>query len=181
MEEHVILVDGNDQEIGVAKKIQTHHEGKLHRAFSVFVFNSEGKLLLQRRARTKYHSGGLWSNTCCSHPRPGEPTEKAAHRRLQEEMGFDCELREIFSFTYKVTFDHDLTEHEYDHVFLGTFNGEPAPNQEDVEEWKWIDLAELRQDVQEHPRCYTYWFRIAIDQVIWHHDHGLLIAERASP
>jgi len=181
MEEQVILVDTADQEIGLAEKLQAHREGKLHRAFSIFVFNSQAKLLLQKRARTKYHSGGLWSNTCCSHPRPGEPVEHAAHRRLREEMGFDCALREIFSFTYHMKLDNDLAEHEYDHVFLGTFDGKPAPNPADVDAWKWIDLKTLARDVGAYPERYTYWFRICIDQVIWHHDHVLLVAGRHSP
>ncbi len=180
MEEQVILVDAADQEIGIGEKIQTHQEGKLHRAFSVFVFNSRGQLLLQKRAQSKYHSGGLWSNTCCSHPRPEEPTEKAAHRRLKEEMGFDCALYEIFSFTYKVKCDNDLTEHEFDHVFLGTFEGEPTPSPQEVDEWKWIDLAELRQDVREHPERYTYWLRISMDEIVSHFDQECGISEGRS-
>lgn len=180
MEEQVILVDSSNKEIGVAEKIKTHREGKLHRAFSIFVFNSEGQLLLQKRAQSKYHSGGLWSNTCCSHPRPEEPTAHAAHRRLKEEMGFDCELKEIFSFTYKVTFDNDLTEHEYDHVFLGTFAGDPTPCPEDVDEWKWIDLGELQEDVREHPERYTYWLQISLDEIVWHVEQEWQISQGRS-
>ena len=167
-EEKVILVDEHDHEIGSAEKIKAHQEGRLHRAFSIFVFNSEAKLLLQKREKKKYHSGDLWTNTCCGHPRPEEPVEKAAHRRLQEEMGFDCELQEMFSFTYKVQFDNDLFEHEYDSVFMGQFDGEPFPSLEEVDGWKWIDLEELRGDVQKNPDGYTYWLRICIDRVMWH-------------
>ena len=116
MEEKVTLVDEQDQPIGEGEKMQTHQEGKLHRSFSIFIFNSKGEVLLQQRAKSKYHSGGLWSNAACGHPRPGEETLAAAHRRLQEEMGFDCELQELLQFTYKVKLDHDLWEHEYDHV-----------------------------------------------------------------
>jgi len=123
--ELVVLVDENDNEIGVEEKINAHRKGLLHRAFSIFVFNSKNELLLQKRAADKYHSGGLWSNTCCSHPRPGENLKDAAHRRLQEEMGFDCSLREVFSFLYKKSFDNGLTEHELDHVFFGKFDGIP--------------------------------------------------------
>lgn len=162
----VILVDENDNEIGTGEKIKTHKEGKLHRAFSIFVFNSKGQLLLQRRAKSKYHSGGLWTNTCCSHPIPDEPIEKTVHRRLKEEMGFDCELKEIFSFTYKVNFDNDLFEHEYDHVFVGKFNGKPNPNPEEVDEWKWVDVEELKKDIQENPDNYSYWLKASIDKVI---------------
>lgn len=180
MEEKVILVDISGQEIGVAEKIQAHREGKLHRAFSVFVFNALGELLLQKRAQSKYHSGGLWSNTCCSHPRPEELTEEAAHRRLKEEVGFDCGLHEIFSFTYKVKCDNDLTEHEFDHVFLGTFEGEPTPSPQEVDEWKWIDLAELRQDVREHPERYTYWLRISLDEIVSHFEQECVMSEGQS-
>ena len=162
----VILVDENDEEVGTEEKIKTHREGKLHRAFSIFVLNPKGELLLQRRAKIKYHSGGLWTNTCCSHPSPGETLEEAVHRRLKEEMGFDCELEEIFSFTYQVKFDNDLFENEYDHVFIGKFDGEPTPNPEEVDEWKWIDLEELKKDIQENPDSYTYWLKQSIDKVI---------------
>ncbi len=166
MPEKVILVDKDDKEIGIGKKIKTHKEGKLHRCFSAFIFNSKNELLLQRRARSKYHSGGLWTNTCCSHPRPNEPTEKSVHRRLKEEMGFDCEVKEIFSFIYKVKFDNGLWEHEYDHVFFGKFDGEPKPNPEEVDEWKWVSLEKLKKDIQENPDNYTYWLKKSIDKVI---------------
>ena len=162
----VILVDENDNEIGTEEKMKAHQEGKLHRAFSIFIFNSKGELLLQKRAKSKYHSGGLWSNTCCSHPMPGEALEKTVHRRLIEEMGFDCELKEIFSFTYKAKFDNGLIEHEYDHVFIGKFDGKPTPNPEEVDEWKWIDVEELKKGIQENPDNYTYWLKASIDKII---------------
>jgi isopentenyl-diphosphate delta-isomerase len=166
MSDHVILVDPSDRELGTAEKGEAHRAGALHRAFSIFVFNSAGALMLQRRARTKYHSGGLWTNTCCGHPRPFEPIQEAVHRRLREEMGFDCDLKEIFSFTYKVQFDNSLLEHEYDHVFVGTYEGDVAPNPEEVDGWRWMDLGSLRKDIQENSDCYTYWFRTCIEGVV---------------
>ena len=165
MEEKVILVNGRDEAVGVGEKIETHLSGELHRAFSVFVFNSAGELLLQKRAVTKYHSGSLWSNTCCGHPRPGEETAAAARRRLREEMGFECELREVFQFIYRVQLGRDLYEHEYDHVFVGEFDGEPLPNSEEAEDWKWIGVAELRRDMRRNPGAYTFWSKIALDKL----------------
>jgi isopentenyl-diphosphate delta-isomerase len=165
MEEKIILVDKNDEEIGTEEKLKAHIAGKLHRAFSIFVFNSKDELLLQQRAIKKYHSGGLWSNTCCSHPRPGEQLEKAVHRRLKEEMGFDCELKEIFSFTYEAKLDKGLRENEYDHVFVGKFDGEPEINPEEVDDWKWMGLQELKNDMQKNPAIYTYWFRFSFDKI----------------
>lgn len=163
--EEVILVDENDKELGTAEKLQAHKEGKLHRCFSAFIFNSEGRLLLQKRAANKYHSAGLWSNTCCSHPRPGELTEAAAHRRLQEELGFDCLLTEAFQFTYKAHFDNGLTEHEFDHVFTGKFDGEVIPNPEEVSDFKWVGMDELKKDIQDNPDTYTYWLKVSIGKI----------------
>src|SRR5690349_17076045 len=131
MEEYLILVDEQDHEIGTEEKLKTHRDAKLHRAFSIFIFNKKGQLLLQRRALSKYHSGGLWTNTCCGHPRPGENIDKAAHRRLQEEMGFDCNMKDVFRFTYKAPLDHGLTEHEVDHVFIGTCDAQPKLNHDE--------------------------------------------------
>jgi len=168
MPEYILTVDENDNVIGKEEKLKAHQEGKLHRAFSLFVFNSKGKLLLQRRAKSKYHSGGLWTNTCCSHQRDGETLEKAIHRRLKEEMGFDCELKEAFTFTYRVKFDDGLSENEYDHVFFGKFDGKPEPNPEEVDDWKWVSLEELRKDIQKNPDDYTYWLKVSIDRVISH-------------
>lgn len=166
MEDMIILVDENDNIIGADEKIRVHKDGKLHRAFSIFVFNEKGELLLHRRNKKKYHSGGLWTNTCCSHPREGENTDDAAHRRLKEEMGFDCELKEIFSFTYKVKFKEDLYEHEYDHVFIGRFDGNPDPDPEEVEEWAWMTLEELKIDIKLNPDKYTYWLKESINKII---------------
>ncbi|MDD5357500.1 MAG: isopentenyl-diphosphate Delta-isomerase [Candidatus Pacebacteria bacterium] len=166
MEEHIILVDEKDNPIGEEGKLSAHLAGKLHRCFSIFVFNSKGEMLLQRRAKGKYHSGGLWTNACCGHPRPGEETEKAAHRRLKEEIGFDCPLKEVFSFTYKADLDHGIREHEFDHVFLGKFDGEVKINPEEAEDFKWISPAALREDVKKNPGTYTYWFRIAFERTI---------------
>jgi isopentenyl-diphosphate delta-isomerase len=166
LEEQVILVDTSDREIGTAEKLQAHREGLLHRAFSIFVLNSQGHLLLQKRAQHKYHSGGLWTNTCCSHPRHEEPTLLAAHRRLQEEMGFDCELQELFSFVYRAKLDNHLTEYEFDHVFVGYCDRKPVLNLEEAEDWKWIDLKTLQTDIQKSPESYTYWLRDCCDRFI---------------
>ncbi len=164
MLEQVILVDQNDQQLGIAEKLWAHQQGLLHRAFSIFVLNSDGQLLLQKRATTKYHSGGLWTNTCCSHPRPDETTISAAVRRLREEMGFSCQLTEIFCFTYKSKLDCDLIEHEFDHVFLGKFDGEPNLNLTEAEAYRWIDLEELKSDLINHPELYTFWLKACFDK-----------------
>ena len=168
MAEYILTVDKNDNVTGKGEKIKVHREGKLHRAFSIFVFNSKDELLLQKRAKSKYHSAGLWTNTCCSHQRDGETLEKAIHRRLKEEMGFDCELKEVFTFTYRVKFDDGLSENEYDHVFFGKFDSKPEPNPGEVDDWKWISLEELRKDIRKNPDDYTYWLKISIDGVISH-------------
>lgn len=165
-EEHVILVDEHDNPLGLMEKMEAHEKGLLHRAFSVFVFNDEGRFLIHRRAPEKYHSGGLWTNACCSHPRENESPEEAAHRRLPEEMGFDCPIEKAFEFSYKSKLDNGLTEHEYDHVFLGTFNGVPDLNPEEVAEYKYIDQDQLLLDVKENPSRYTEWFKIVLDQVV---------------
>jgi isopentenyl-diphosphate delta-isomerase len=171
--EHVILVDADDRDIGTAGKDVAHARGLLHRAFSVFVFDRDDALLLQRRARGKYHSGGLWSNTCCSHPRPGEATDAAAHRRLVEEMGFDCPLEYGFAFTYRVRLGPDLWEHEYDHVFVGRFDGTPRPAPGEVEAWRRVGLAALREELARSPEHFTYWFPIAFDGLV---ERGLVPA-----
>ena len=161
----VVLVDEKNNETGIAGKLEAHRKGLLHRAFSVFVFNSRGELMLQKRAATKYHSGGLWSNTCCSHPKPGELTAMAAHRRLKEEMGFNCELHESFDFIYKAELDNDLIEHEYDHVYIGHCDSSPQLNPQEVEDWKWISLAELDADLKANPQNYTTWLKIVFDRI----------------
>ena len=166
MQEHVILVDRMGREIGTQEKIQAHREGNLHSAFSIFIFNAVGELLLQRRAQTKYHSGGLWTNTCCSHPRPGENFYRAAKRRLNEEMGFDCELTGLFSFIYHTQLDNSLFEHELDYVYAGYYNGQPTPNPDEVDDWKWMNISTLKQEVQETPENYTYWFKLTLERVV---------------
>lgn len=166
MEDQVILVDESDKEIGTAGKLEAHREGKRHRAFSIFVFNPAGQLLLQKRSSKKYHSDGLWSNTCCSHPRPGIPIQDEARRRLGQEMGFDCDLQWIFSFHYQIQFKNDLTENEIDHVFIGRYDGDPKPNPEEADDWKWMDLEDLINDVKARPDAYSYWLRVCIDQVL---------------
>jgi isopentenyl-diphosphate delta-isomerase len=166
MTELVILVDKNDKQIGIEEKLKAHQGGKLHRAFSVFVFNNKGELLLQKRALSKYHSPGLWTNTCCSHPRPDEETLSAAHRRLREEMGFDCDLSEIFSFKYKTVFDNGLIENEYDHVIVGKYDYEPVINKEEVDTYKWIDVAWLKKDIKNNPSLYTSWLKICFEELL---------------
>lgn len=153
MVENLILVDKNDKEIGIEEKIKAHRIGKLYRAFSIFIFNSKNQFLLQKRAKSKYHSGGLWTNTCCSHPKPNESLKKAVHRRLKEEIGFDYKLKEIFSFVYKVKIkvkiENNLYEHEYDHVFFGKYNGKPKINPKETDTYEWIDIKELKRDIQK--------------------------------
>ncbi|HSG68368.1 MAG TPA: isopentenyl-diphosphate Delta-isomerase [Bacteroidales bacterium] len=171
--EKVILVDNNDIEVGTMEKMEAHEKALLHRAFSIFIFNKAGQMMLQRRALSKYHSPGLWTNACCSHPRPGESLKQATSRRIVEEMGFSCDMREVFSFIYKAPFDHGLTEHELDHVFIGHYNGEPVINTDEVDDWKWIDVKVLLNEVHAHPELYTVWFRIALEEMV---KRGILIS-----
>ncbi len=163
--EKVILVDEYDLEIGQMEKMEAHEKALLHRAFSIFVFNDEGKLLLQRRATHKYHSAGLWTNTCCSHQRHGESTLDASHRRLQEEMGFDCDLEEKFSFIYKVNFDNGLSEHEYDHVVFGTFNDEPQINPDEVSDFRYVSINDIKEAIELDKSQFTFWFLVAFEQL----------------
>jgi isopentenyl-diphosphate delta-isomerase len=160
--ERVVLVDREDRVLGTAPKQAVHVDGRLHRAFSVFVFDGAGNTLLQRRAGAKYHSGGLWSNTCCGHPRPGETTRGAARRRLREEMGFDCALHPALSFVYKRDLENGLIEHELDHVFVGQFDGIPVPNPEEVDDWRWAALSVVATDTIANPQLYSAWFPIAL-------------------
>jgi isopentenyl-diphosphate Delta-isomerase len=166
--DHVILVDENDRPVGSAPKLDAHRNGgALHRAFSIFVFNSAGEMLLQRRAATKYHFGTLWTNACCSHPRHGQTLEESAHARLRHEFGFDAPLQELFSFVYRAEDPASgLTEHEFDHVFVGRFDGRPAPNPEEIEAWEWVARSQLLRDVSEHPERFTPWFRIVLERVL---------------
>lgn len=160
MEEFVVLIDREDQPIGLMEKQQAHLAGLLHRAFSVFVFNSKGELLIHQRAAEKYHSPKLWTNTCCSHPRENESYEQAAHRRLKEEMGFDCAIEEKFHFIYKAELEPGLFEHELDRVFTGFYEGEMNLNPEEVMDAKWISIEDLKKDMAENPDNYTVWFKI---------------------
>lgn len=174
----VILVDKHDSVIGSMEKLEAHQKGLLHRAFSVFVFNDNNELLLQRRAFGKYHSEGLWTNTCCSHPNPGETNLQAAHRRLEEEMGFDCELEEVFHFIYHSSLDNDLIEHEFDHVVIGFSHETPHLNTEEAIAFKWMDLDSIQMDMQQNPQQYTFWFKLIIqehlDQLKNHLNHESL-------
>ena len=165
-EEKVILVDENDQSIGLMNKQEAHIKGILHRAFSIFIFNSKNELLLQQRALHKYHSGGLWTNTCCSHPRDGESTLEAANRRLIEEMGMACSLDKKFDFIYKAKLDNDLYEHEFDHVFFGFSNDKPRINSDEVASFKYISLDDLVVDMKLNSQLYTEWFKICFSEVV---------------
>lgn len=163
--EHVILVDKQDKPIGLMPKMEAHEKGELHRAFSIFVFNSKGELLLQKRALNKYHSAGLWSNTCCSHPRYGESLIGAANRRLEEEMGMKCELKKVFDFIYKTPFENGLTEHEFDHVFFGQTDFKPNINKDEVVAWNYFSMPEIEVALRETPAMFTTWFKICFDRV----------------
>lgn len=167
-EEQVILVNERDEQIGLMPKMEAHEKALLHRAFSVFIFNEKNELMIQRRALHKYHSPGLWTNTCCSHQREGESNIAAGKRRLQEEMGFTTNLKETVSFIYKAPFDNGLTEHEFDHILVGYFNEEPSLNPEEADDYRWMDLEELKEDMQENPDRYTEWFKIIFDKYYKH-------------
>ncbi len=160
LEEKVILVNKKDDQLGLMGKMEAHQKAVLHRAFSVFVFNKKGELLLQQRALDKYHSPGLWTNTCCSHQRDGESNIEAGKRRLEEEMGFSCDLEELFWFVYKASFDNGLTEHELDHVMIGYYDQDPKINKEEVASHKWMLLEDVKKDIDVHPELYTEWFKI---------------------
>jgi isopentenyl-diphosphate delta-isomerase len=163
---YVILVDENDKQIGTMEKMEAHEKGLLHRAFSVFIYNDKDELLLQQRALTKYHTPGLWTNTCCSHQKVGETNIEAGRRRLMEEMGFTVPLEDKISFTYKAPFSNGLTEHEFDHILVGKYNEEPKPNPEEVASWKWQKIEDVQKDIQEHPEKYTAWFKIIFDKYL---------------
>ena len=163
-EEEVILVDQSDQQIGLMPKLEAHQKAVLHRAFSVFVLNKENQIMLQQRASQKYHSPLLWTNTCCSHQRNGESNIEAGTRRLSEEMGFKAELKELFHFIYKAPFDNGLTEHELDHVMIGYYNDEPMINTDEVNDWKWMGIEDIKQDIKLNPDIYTVWFKIIFEE-----------------
>jgi len=162
--EKVILVDENDAVVGEMEKMEAHRKGLLHRAFSILIFNSGGEMLLQKRSQKKYHSGGLWTNACCSHPSPHENIQHATRRKLNQEMGIDLETEFLYTFIYKVSLDRNLIEHELDYVFIGTFDGIPVINHEEVEDWKYVNIDWLRKDVAAHPEQYTYWFKMILRQ-----------------
>jgi len=164
--DEVILVDTEDRELGQMEKLKAHQEGRLHRAFSVFIFNSKGEMLIHRRALDKYHSAGLWSNTCCSHPQPGEPTAAAADRRLFEEMGMKASLEHVTHIVYRADFENGLIEHELDHVFVGTSDSEPKANPEEIFQWRYVSADELLREVDENPEIFTYWFRLLYKDVL---------------
>ena len=163
-EEQVILVNQNDQQIGTMPKLEAHEKAILHRAFSVFILNDSNEIMLQQRAHHKYHSPLLWTNTCCSHQRVGETNINAGTRRLEEEMGFKTELKELFHFIYKAPFDNGLTEHELDHVMIGYYNQKPNINTDEVESWKWMAIDAVQMDIQVNPDIYTIWFKIIFDE-----------------
>jgi isopentenyl-diphosphate delta-isomerase len=164
MKEYVVLVDEKDQKIGLMEKIEAHEKALLHRAFSVFIFNEKGELMLQQRAASKYHSPLLWTNTCCSHQRDGESNIEAGRRRLQEEMGFVTDITEVFSFIYKAPFDNGLTEHEFDHVMIGRYDKAPELNTEEAEAYKWMKMEDVKQDIEVNPSIYTAWFKIIFEK-----------------
>lgn len=163
-EEHVILVDENDNQIGLMPKMEAHEKALLHRAFSVFIFNDKNELMLQQRAAHKYHSPKLWTNTCCSHQRDGETNLEAGKRRLKEEMGFVTDLQEKTSFIYKAPFENGLTEHELDHIMVGYYNEEPHLNKDEVASWKWMSLEDVKSDIARNPQYYTAWFKIIFEK-----------------
>ena len=164
IQEQVILVNENDEPIGSMEKIEAHEKALLHRAFSVFILNDKNEVMLQQRAASKYHSPLLWTNTCCSHQRAGETNIAAGKRRLLEEMGFQVDLKELFSFIYNAPFDNGLTEHELDHVMIGYSNQEPNVNKEEVEDWKWMSMEAIKHDMKDHPENYTAWFKIIFEK-----------------
>lgn len=163
-EENVILVNTNDEQIGLMAKLEAHEKAVLHRAFSVFIVNNKNEVMLQQRAKDKYHSPLLWTNTCCSHQREGESNLQAGNRRLFEEMGFTTELKELFHFIYKAPFDNGLTEHELDHVMIGYFNENPTINPDEVENWKWMTIEDIKDDIERNPSIYTVWFKIIFNE-----------------
>lgn len=166
MTEKITLVDDQDNIIGFEEKLKTHQDALLHRAFSIFIFNSKGQMLIQQRALDKYHSGGLWANSCCSHQRESENLEQAIHRRLKEEMNFDCELKEIFTFTYKTPYENGLTEYELDHVFIGFYDSAVNPNPKETQTVKWVERTQLLTEVDLHPEQFASWFKIALPRVL---------------
>lgn len=165
MTEEVILVDQDDRQLGVMEKLAAHQAGVLHRAFSVFLFNSKNELLLQQRALDKYHSAGLWTNTCCSHPRPGEDAQNAAQRRLREEMGMSCDLTFVSKFIYKTHFDNGLFEHELDYMYIGQSDILPILNPHEANDFKYLGFEQIENDIKAKPEQYTVWFKLALPKI----------------
>ncbi len=161
----VVLVDEQDNALGLCEKMEAHEKGLLHRAFSVFIFNKKGDMLLQQRAREKYHSGGLWTNACCSHPAPGETTPDAAHRRLMEELGFDTSIHKVYDFVYRADFSNGLTEYEFDHVFAGEYEDKPVPDPREVMDWCYKSVPLIAGELEQSPDKYTAWFRLAFPRI----------------
>jgi isopentenyl-diphosphate delta-isomerase len=162
----VVLVDTSDREVGVMDKMEAHRTGALHRAFSIFLLNSKGQMLIHQRAVGKYHGAGLWTNACCSHPQPGEDVKTSAMERLRFEMGLQCDIEKLFSFVYRASVENNLIEHEYDHVFLGYSDAIPQPHTDEVHQYRWIYPTELVEEIQRHPETFTFWFREAIHRVL---------------
>ena len=162
--EEVVLINSNDEAIGTMEKIQAHREGLLHRAFSVLILNDIGEMLIHQRAPEKYHSGGVWSNACCGHPRPGETSQQAAERRLHEEMGFTVPLKKLYHFIYKTDLGNGLTEHEFDHVYLGVYNDIPVPNPNEVAAWRYVSIDRLQQELKMQPEQFSFWFRLIMSE-----------------
>jgi len=162
----VVLVDQTDHPIGTMEKLEAHQKGLLHRAFSIFVFNEKGEMLLQQRALSKYHSGGLWTNACCSHPTPNETITAAGEKRLQEEMGFSTQLTQLFAFEYRVELDNNLTEHEFDHVLIGQYNGTILPNPAEVMNYKWVSMEQVTEQINQDPNQFTSWFQIILNDYV---------------
>jgi isopentenyl-diphosphate delta-isomerase len=168
---HVILVDQFDQEIGTCEKIEAHMKGLLHRAFSIFIINDEGKMLLQKRSDIKYHSAGLWTNACCSHPEPKQSILDAAAVRLPMEMGFECDMQVVDFLLYKHSFKNGLIEHEYDHIFLGFYSGKVIPNPLEVSEYKWSSIEDIELALMTHEERFTFWFKHALPKLKFHLKH----------
>ena len=162
--EEVVLINSNDEAIGTMEKIQAHREGLLHRAFSVLILNDIGEMLIHQRTPEKYHSGGAWSNACCGHPRPGESSQQAAERRLHEEMGFTVPLKKLYHFTYRTDLGNGLTEHEFDHVYLGVYNDIPVPNPNEVAAWRYVSIDRLQQELKMQPEQFSFWFRLIMSE-----------------
>ena len=167
--EYVILVDEEDRQTGTCEKLEAHEKGLMHRAFSIFLFNKNGEMLLQQRAAEKYHTPGLWSNTCCSHPRPDENMEDALKRKLFQEMGISAQVDKVFDFAYRADFDNGLVENEVDHVYFGEYNDAPNPNPEEIQSWKYSSFEEIKKEIEKDETMYTPWFKIVLNQVMEHY------------